>query len=395
MNIIRSTGLKAHPVRAYSTSPLAPDRTSYLARAKSILRPGHPNPIFDYLSPTPSHLLNTSLAGHIPPEAHYPPSFRRFLQPQPPGLTRAPVADAPLPLGHHLAYFGPQAFSSELMPDGTLAEHCPGAPFTRRMWAGGSVRFPTAGGGGRGDEAGAGLRLDGGLAVCVEKVVGDPVIKGAVEGEEKVFVELSRKYRRLSGAGERDVVRDVAEAEENPDIDERRTLVFMRRTGDEGAVKDKAQQRDGSRMKRLKDKNWVPTYSFSLTPDRKLLFQFSALTFNAHAIHLDPRYAQEVEGHKDLLVHGPLSLSLMLMAVRAQADKIKQEGGRNVAITELNYRNLAPLYVGEQLQVCVRMREGALAEEGHRPTWDVWVEGPDGGFAVKGTAEMQIIEQGP
>jgi len=47
-------------------------------------------------------------------------------------------------------------------------------------------------------------------------------------------------------------------------------------------------------------------------PDPALLFRFSALTYNAHRIHYDPRYATEVEGHPGLLVHGP-PLALLLL----------------------------------------------------------------------------------
>lgn len=423
MNAARAAALKAIPRnRNFSTGHF--DKEAYLAAARDLIAPGRPNPIFDYISPTPSHLLNTSLAGRIPAEVHYPAEFRQLLRsesrspsnsdsqtctsrearPTPAG----PISNVPLPVGHHLVYFGPQATSSELMPDGTVADHCPGAPFTRRMWAGGRVRFPKKEGGSAWEGEGAeSLRLDGGHAVCVEKVVADPVMKGAgVEGAEKVFVEISRKYGRVRSG---DLAREVAEVEENPEIDETRTLVFMRERKDVEAAKARTLQncsrasdaaapveerkmqkeRDMTRLKRLMEKNLAPTYSFSLTPDKKFLFQFSALTFNAHAIHLDQRYAQEVEGHKDLLVHGPLSLSLMLMAVRAQAAEVAAEKGVRVGLVELNYRNLAPLYVNEVMKVCVRMREGAGGSE--TQTWDTWVEGPDGGFAVKGTATMHSI----
>ena len=43
-----------------------------------------------------------------------------------------------------------------------------------------------------------------------------------------------------------------------------------------------------------------------------LLFRFSALTFNAHRIHYDLKYAQEVEKYPHLIVHGPLQ-ALFLM----------------------------------------------------------------------------------
>lgn len=113
-----------------------------------------------------------------------------------------------------------------------------------------------------------------------------------------------------------------------------------------------------------------PTYSSTAIPSPKHLFFFSALTFNAHSIHIDPLYTRSVERHRGLLVHGPLTLALMLRELRGTAARI-------------TYRNFAPLYVGEPLRVCVRE-----AEEEGRP-WDVWVEGPDGGMAVKGTAVME------
>lgn len=389
MNAVKSAARQAV---LSSRSPL--DKSTYLAKAQQLLRPGHQNHIYDYLSPTNSHLLNTTLAGLVPPEVHYPAELRDHYT----ALKRdAPfpnsiVQEASLPVGHHLVYFPPQTPSTNLLPDGTEPDHCPGAPFTRRMWAGGRVRFPNSGGA-WGGMTRKSLMLDGYLNVCLEKVTKEPEIKGP-EGNEKVFVEISRKYGRTRPPWQPTTTEDSVFVETYPDIDETRTLVFMReRDADERietAGKSRTENmRDMTRLKALKDKNMAPTYSFSLTPDRKLLFHFSALTYNAHAIHLDQRYAQEVEGHKDLLVHGPLSLSLMLMAVRAQADKLKTDEGIDLSLTELNYRNLAPLYVDEEMKICVRMRTDTHTDT--EPTWDVWVEGPDGGFAVKGTATMQSI----
>ena len=42
------------------------------------------------------------------------------------------------------------------------------------------------------------------------------------------------------------------------------------------------------------------------------LFRYSALTFNGHRIHYDLRYAREVEGYPDLVIHGPLQATLLL-----------------------------------------------------------------------------------
>ena len=119
--------------------------------------------------------------------------------------------------------------------------------------------------------------------------------------------------------------------------------------------------------------SYEPTHRYNVTPLPLHLFQFSALTYNAHAIHYDRLYARETDRHRDMLVHGPLTLALMLRAVGQQRVK------------SIVYRNHAPLYVGDAMSVCVRR-----PEEGQRASmpWDVWVEGPEGGLAVKGTVVM-------
>lgn len=58
-------------------------------------------------------------------------------------------------------------------------------------------------------------------------------------------------------------------------------------------------------------------------------------------------------------------------------------------IRDITYRNLKPVYVGSRARVCVR-RSGDTKEgdegENKEQKWDVWVEGPDGGLAVKAKA---------
>lgn len=144
----------------------------------------------DHLSPTPSHLLNLLLSDIFP-------SSQEATAPQSPSISKHA---APLPQGHHLVYFPLQARSSELMPDGTDPDHCPGTPFTRRLWAGGEVRFREA----WEDE----LRLDGRRVSCVEKVEDVRPEKG------RVWVDLWRRY----GARDSGTL---------PAIEERRMLAFL------------------------------------------------------------------------------------------------------------------------------------------------------------------------
>jgi hydroxyacyl-ACP dehydratase HTD2-like protein with hotdog domain len=104
--------------------------------------------------------------------------------------------------------------------------------------------------------------------------------------------------------------------------------------------------------------------------------------FNAHWIHLDPRYCREVEGYRNTLVHGPLTLVLILSALRAKLHKGEM-------VLKLDYRNLAPLYVEEEMRVCVK-RDPEKTEK-----FDVWIEGKEGGYAFKGSAIVGKMDMGP
>jgi len=113
-----------------------------------------------------------------------------------------------------------------------------------------------------------------------------------------------------------------------------------------------------------------------MVPNQSLLFRFSALTFNAHGIHLDPQYAKGVEGHRNIILHGPLSLVLLLSVLRSQL----QEGEM---IKRFDYRNLAPLYANEEMRICIR--------KDREKKYDVWIEGQSGGYAVKGSAIIGLL----
>jgi hypothetical protein len=53
-------------------------------------------------------------------------------------------------------------------------------------------------------------------------------------------------------------------------------------------------------------------------------------------------------------------------------------------LVEFEYRNLVPLYVEEEMRICVR-RDPEKAER-----LEVWIEEPGGGYAVKGFALLDI-----
>jgi hydroxyacyl-ACP dehydratase HTD2-like protein with hotdog domain len=69
------------------------------------------------------------------------------------------------------------------------------------------------------------------------------------------------------------------------------------------------------------------------------LFRFSALTFNGHRIHYDRDWTRDVEGHPNLVVHGPLT-ALMLVEL---AEHVAVQEGRQ--LVRFDYRATSPMYV--------------------------------------------------
>lgn len=78
----------------------------------------------------------------------------------------------------------------------------------------------------------------------------------------------------------------------------------------------------------------------TVVPDATLLFQYSALGFNSHRIHLDRTHAQVVEGFPDLVVNGGLATLLLTEFLRCE-----------LSLRPVHYavRHTAPLYCGRPL----------------------------------------------
>ena len=55
-----------------------------------------------------------------------------------------PSAGTPVPHGYHLVYFTPNGTEAELGADGTDRTFNASKPFTRRMWAGGKMKWPAS-----------------------------------------------------------------------------------------------------------------------------------------------------------------------------------------------------------------------------------------------------------
>ncbi|KAK3375180.1 hypothetical protein B0H63DRAFT_269836 [Podospora didyma] len=387
----------------------------YMRRARQRILSRKAKVIIDTLSPMHSHLLDLALHSYLPPQhAQHTNGL--------PGLWSS-ADELALPQGHHLVYFPLQAqHRGDLIGDGADSDHCPGAPYVRRMWAAGSMTFD--------DDWPNAFRLDGRRVCCVE-TLGEPYMAtngGSNSGDETVFVEVTRRYGLVRDNHHPSGDQDAAEAISQPGgaiIHEVRKLAFKRKPPPPPPPNLTAPQRITTPFPRTDSPNQEQPSSsssssssiaadtstssretsFKLTPDPLLLFQFSALTYNAHAIHLDPEYARAVEGYPERLVHGPLTVVLVMALLRSTlAAKTKTGGSERWFVQNIRYRNLRPLFVGQELTV--RLREDLSAQDDDDDDDDddaaaaageekkkkrkkkmvIWIEGPDGKPAVKGTS---------
>ena len=218
------------------------------------------------------------------------------------------------------------------------------------------------------------IQVDGRPFHCAESIT-DVQVKGN-EGEEKIYIGVERLIYAGHYPGDLTGSRHISE---------QRTLVFMRDNRQEGS---KALSQPSHKI--LKP-TLIPDFSHKMIPTRELLFRFSALTFNSHAIHLDKQFCREVEGHRNLLVHGPLTLVLMIDCLQIHLKRLANPGSGSVRrpvakIKHVEYRNLAPLYAEEEMKICVKSRVKNTERKTFETydVYDVWIEGSDGGYAVKG-----------
>ncbi|KAK5048998.1 hypothetical protein LTR84_005420 [Exophiala bonariae] len=132
-------------------------------------------------------------------------------------------------------------------------------------------------------------------------------------------------------------------------------------------------------------------------PTPAMLFYFSALTLNAHAIHLDREFTKSVYGIPDLLVHGPLTSLLMLELLRKKFSRLGIERESDYFIKHFKYNNHRPLWVNEEITIgCKKiggeshssgtqfpLSDRELQTNSRREVWYVWIS--------KGTGDKETI----
>lgn len=119
-------------------------------------------------------------------------------------------------------------------------------------------------------------------------------------------------------------------------------------------------------------------------PDEVDLFMFSASLWLPHRIHYDRDYAR-LEGHRDLVVHGPLQGAYLTQMVANWAEPL---GG---SISTVRYRHSAPSYVGDRLRCSAEIAAVKSRAGRHLVTLNVSIEKSDQALpTTAGTIEVLI-----
>ncbi|MEO1221125.1 MAG: MaoC family dehydratase N-terminal domain-containing protein [Pseudomonadota bacterium] len=238
-----------------------------------------------------------------------------------------------MPQGIHFTLCTPEAPTGALGKDGHPARDesddsfLPPFPMPRRMWASSEIRFIT------------------------------PIAVGAVIKRASRIASISEKE---GGSGKLAfvVIEHETVANGTLSVREAQTLVY----------RDAATCDAPLSPLELGEGVFVPgewdTHRL-IVPDERLLFRYSALTFNSHRIHYDAPYASEVERYRGLVVHGPLTASLLLQLAAGEL-------GEN-RLRNFTFRGVSPAIAGEPLNLVMRKVDngfelGAFANDGRQIT---------------------------
>ncbi|KIW63614.1 hypothetical protein PV04_08600 [Phialophora macrospora] len=297
-----------------------------------------------------------------------------------------------IPPGYHQVSFNSLPDEHELSHDGAEQRHAPNDEWRYRVWAGGFLEFQKPflwTDGRRGPE----------FAAVNEKITDTRLIGDANALNSKVMVTLTKSLFAPELDAQGQPVRGtsneicISKARLNILLKEEKYLCFMREIPD--SLKSASSAR---RISFPTD----PDYSQTMIPSATLLFRFSALTRNAHVIHLDGDYTRQVYGLPMPLVHGPLT-SVLMLDVLGEALALQNIGQSSaLTIRSFQYRNILPLFVNERITIaCKKLHDVKPDATKHRTEfgtplqkWDVWIQkgaGRDATLAVRGSALVSSV----
>ena len=247
-------------------------------------------------------------------------------------LEHSPCAGEALPPGWQWLFFNPVARRNALGIDGhpRRGGFLPPIELARRLWAGSRIRYFAD------------------LPVEARATRRSRILKIEDKVGKSGPLSFLTVQHTISCGGE-------------PCISEEQDIVY-REAALPGAAAPASPRYDG-----------VAQWSRRIEPDTTLLFRYSALTFNGHRIHYDQAYARDEEGYPGLVVHGPLTATLL--------HQFALEHGPGRPLANFDFRGVTPLFVGRAFQLEGRqMDDGSLA---------LWARGPDGELAMSATASFR------
>ncbi len=244
----------------------------------------------------------------------------------------APIGPADsLPPCWHWLYFLPMHRQSEIGPDGhpLRGGFLPPVPLPRRMWAGSQLEFLAP--------------IRPGQAISRRSTIADVSLKEGRSGP-LVFVK----------------VRHEIAAEGTPAIVELHDIVYRDLAAPgEAPPPGVPAPADAAWTRRIQ-------------PDDVLLFRYSALTFNGHRIHYDRKYVTGVEGYPGLIVHGPLSATLLLDLLRRERPDAR--------VTHFAFKAMKPIFDTAAFTVCGRPDDARQVS--------LWARTPEGHLAMQASATL-------
>ncbi|KAG2357672.1 hypothetical protein BDR07DRAFT_1419598 [Suillus spraguei] len=242
---------------------------------------------------------------------------------------------SPLGYGHHLAFFHPRNPEVSLRADGTDADFCPPEPFTRRMWAGGTMAWNN-------DQP---LRV--GEKATAVSTVAKVEKKGFEVGKPMIFV----KQR----------IEVTVEGQSKPGMVEERAHVY--------------QASVVGRRRVPRQVNDLPKSEFSLsyTPTLTTLFRFllshsTGITYTWTRIMR--RKLKDIQVKR--LVHGPLTALLLLESLVYHRPKAQ--------LRTFSYRAHNPIFVN-----CPATIHGAMVAKDKA---ELWCENDEGVVGMTGVIQF-------
>ena len=241
-------------------------------------------------------------------------------------------AEGAAPLLSHWAHFLDIVPMAEIGDDGhpKRGGFLPPVQLPRRMWAGSSLRFDRA--------------IKVGAALTRRSTITNIAQKSGGSGK-LCFVTVEHEVCDEAGLL----------------LSERQDIVYRAAPG------------PGATQSRGAPAPTVAQWSVRVAPDPVLLFRYSALTANAHRIHYDRPYAEQVEGYAGLVVHGPLLATLLLHHLLAR------HRGKDIAT--FAFKAVRPVTDALPFNLC-----GATSTDG---SLQLWVSDTDGGVCMTATARFR------